>query len=103
MTNRPENRRTINGADLSYMSDDVHRGDLDRGYFDAAPNTTYGDRAPSSGRSADDGMTIFPGDDQGPTRHSDMIEDDGFHRTHGSMEQYGFVRRPGYKTDIERN
>lgn len=104
MTDRPENRRTINGADLDYMHDDVKRGDLDRGFFDAGPDTKYGDRPPggSEGGEGNGTMPMLYGGGYGVTRRQGMIEDEGFHETHGDHSEHGFVRRPTYRSDIER-
>jgi len=40
---------------------------------------------------------------EGGTLHAGMIEPDGFRRKHGDIGEFGFVRRPLHKTDVERN
>jgi hypothetical protein len=98
---RAEIRKTLGDADLGYL-DDVQEGDISRGYFAAAPEGNY--------EGSLDGDTYIEFDDDGKmteheagTMHAGQLEADGYRGTHGNLGEYGFVRRPLHKTDVERN
>ncbi len=74
-------KNTLGGTRFGSSLKDLADGDLAHGYFDAAPSSDYGAR----------------------TRHAGHIEEAGYTGSHGSQGEYGFVRRPLYKSDVERN
>lgn len=81
--------------------DDVGAADLERGYFDAAPEGNYeGSLAPA--QTVYDFETGEVTEKHVGTMHPGKLEPDGFVRTHGDQDQYGFVRRPMYRSDVER-
>lgn len=103
-----EIKRSLGDADLSHL-DDMSGDDWDC-CFDAAPPGNYEGSLANVGRHLDPGRGIsslggsFPlmGDGEG-TLHAGHLEPDGFERTHGKYDEYGFVRRPRYGSDVERN
>lgn len=76
---------TLNGSRGS--RGDVSDADIERGYSDAFPTTHY------DGNPNDDEMADWP-------MSMDMAEP---RKTHGMQDEYGFVKRPCWRTDVERN
>ena len=74
---------TLNGSRGSRR--DTSDADISRGYSDAFPTTHY-DGNPNADETADWPM--------------DMAEP---RKTHGMQDEYGFVKRPCWRTDVERN
>lgn len=97
-------QRTIGNTEFGGSLDDESDTDLERGYSDAMPASTYEG-------SLDPTVTYDYGDFdeppvrvEGGTRHAGFLEpDDAPRRHHGDMGQFGFVRRPERKSDVERN
>ncbi len=80
---------------------EVRDGDYDRGYHDAAPVGNYeASLGDDVGYDFSDGKMT---ERKVGTMHAGQIEDDGYRAQHGDMDQFGFVRRPTHKTDVERN
>lgn len=103
MAERREIKATLGDASLGHL-DDMADGDYSRGYFDAGPEGNY------EGSLSADCYYEFPED--GPmvkhcagTKHQGMIEPDGYRASHpGDLPgEYGFVRRPVRRSDVERN
>ncbi len=92
---------TVGDTQFGSSLDDLAKGDLERGYFDAGPRGNYeGSLDPTVTYDySDDGMERV----EGGTLHAGMIEPDMFKATHGSKSEYGFVRRPERGSDVERN
>lgn len=102
MAENRDTRNTLGDADLGYLEGDVASGDLGRGFYDAAPRGNYeGSLEPPV--PVYDFETGRVEERHEGTLHAGQIEPDGFVRNHGDMDQYGFVRRPYWKTDVERN
>lgn len=89
--------------DLEYLSrDGVDADCLADGFTDASPTGNYeGSLEPPVERyDFDEGKmetvphpgTQWPGD----------LEPDGFEARHGELDQYGFLRRPMHRSDVER-
>lgn len=98
---RKDIRNTLGDADLGYLDGDVADGDLGRGYYDAGPRGNYEG-------SLDPTVTHWLTEDgierrEGGTLHPGQIEPDGYYPTHGDLDQYGFVRRPRGRTDVEHH
>ncbi len=102
MKDDAETKATLGDADLGYLNDDVQDGDLSRGHYDAAPRGNYEGslEPPMQIYDFDSGEVV---EKHRGTRHAGHIEPDGFERTHGDQDQYGFVRRPTHRSDVERN
>ncbi len=100
MAKRPEIHRSLGDASVGHLKD-MEAGDFDRGYFDAAPEGNY------EGSLSSDCYYDLTEDGVerrcAGTKHPGMIEADGFRRTHGEDDEYGFVRRPMHRHDVERN
>lgn len=103
MAERGDVRNTLAGADVRNSTKDLKDGDLGRGFFDPAPTDSYEG-------SLDMPMTEFDmktGEmrevHRGTIRPGQMEAESDFKRTHGMMDEYGFVRRPCCKGDVERN
>ncbi len=86
MAERSEIQNTLGGTQFGTALKDLADGDLSRGYFDASPlpQNTEGYMA-------------------GEVHVIDDLEGEGFRRTHGRYDEYGFVRRPTSRGDVERN
>lgn len=98
MKRREETENTLRATNFGSSLDKLEGGDLERGYFDAGPKGNY----ESSLEHPDNDGALFPVS-RGGTRHAGHIEPDGYYKMHGTLDQWGFVRRPNYKTDVERN
>lgn len=91
---------TLGGTPIGGGRDDMESGDYSRGYYDAAPVGNYeGSLSPDVSYDFRDGKMI---ERKLGTLHPGMIEADGFVRTHGDMDEWGFVRRPTRRSDVER-
>ena len=97
-------RKPMAGAeDLGYLEGDASIADCERGYSDGSPRGNYeGSLDTRKDWGWDAGSEAFVERSAG-TLHAGQIEADGFRRTHGEMDEYGFVRRPTYKIDVERS
>ena len=95
-------KNTLRGADLGKSAGDAKNDDLERGYYDAAPGDSYEG-------SLEPGMPVYDIDSgkviekhRGTMRPGSVEPDSDFERRHGQMDEYGFVRRPTYRGDVER-
>ena len=102
MAERDEIKNTIDGTNFGSSLKDLEYGDLSEGCWSAGPEGNYegsldSDRGLVCGK---DGSfkTVSRG-----TRHAGHLEADGYYEKHGDLDQWGFVRRPCYDTDVERN
>lgn len=68
--------------DTANLGDSLKDGDIERGFAEADPPT-----------SPEDPLSFLGGPPQ----------DSGFKKNHGYDDEYGFIRRPMYKSDVERN
>ena len=84
MAERDSIQNTLGGTQFGSSLKDLADGDLSRGYFDASPEGSEGYMA-------------------GEVHVIDDLEGEGFRRTHGRFDEYGFIRRPSYRGDVERN
>lgn len=79
-------KNTIGNTQFGSSLKDLEDGDLERGYFDASPESPgYEENVPA-----------------GPVRHPEHIDSDQFQGEHGMHGEYGFVRRPLYRSDVDR-
>ncbi len=94
MKDKSEIAASIGGTKFGTSLKDLDEGDFSRGYYDAAPEGNY------------EGSLEADGFEQG-TLHAGFIEADGYRKSHGWDDEYGFVRRPHYGEgdggDVERN
>ncbi len=88
-------RNTVGNTQFGSSLKDLEDGDLARGYFNAAPKGNY----EASLMDRDEDMW----GDYGGTLHPGQLEADGYREKHGTDDEYGFVRRPRHRTDIERS
>lgn len=97
----PEIKKTLSKAGDSLESSlgDAGQEEAATGRWDAGPEGNYEGGLRDN---KEDGLSL-PGTPRFGTRHAGFIEADGFHREHGNENEYGFVRRPTYKSDIEPN
>lgn len=97
---KTDTKNALAGAtDLEKSRGDASQDDLDRGYYNGAPEGNYEGGLRDN---AEDGLNL-PGYPRQGTRHAGYIQPDGFNATHGNEGEYGFLRRPSYKSDIEPN
>lgn len=95
-----EHDATLDGVqdiDGSLGRHDAKRGDLESGRFNAAPEGNYEGGLYDN---KEDGLNL-PGIPRHGTRHAGFLEADGFYESHGNENEYGFLRRPSYKSDVE--
>lgn len=103
MNDRRNIANTLAGSDTSRSRGDCSESDLARGYSDAAPTENFE-------ASLTDPITTYEMCDGKFTERevrrlparAGMIEHDGFERTHGCHDEYGFIRRPTHGGDVER-
>ena len=80
----------------------VTKAELDRGTVEATPSGDY------EGELGDDRMWEQNADGEFVERkvgtlHQGQIEADGWQKNHAPQDEYGFVRRPTRRYDVERN
>ena len=101
MAEKPEIANTLDGTSFGTSLKDVKDGDLSDGFFNAAPVDNYeGSLDPDMYYEFDDDGHMT--EHRAGTLHAGHIEADGFRATHGDNDEYGFVRRPLNKSDVER-
>ena len=89
---------TLGDTQFGTSLKDTKDGDLERGYSDAGPEGNYeGSLDPTVTYDFDDGKMERL---EGGTLHPGHIEPDMYRARHGN---YGFVRRPNDRSDVERN
>lgn len=86
MAEKNDIANTVDGTQFGSSLKDLADGDLSRGYFTQGFDDEYEEGVPA-----------------GPIRHPGHIESERYRETHGLNEEYGFVRRPTYRSDVERN
>lgn len=87
MAENDDIKNTLRGSlPLGDTVKDLASGDLSRGYFTQGFDDEFEEGQPA-----------------GPVRHQGHIENERFREDHGEHDEYGFVRRPLYRSDIERN
>ena len=96
-------QNTLGGTEFGSSLKDLKDGDLGRGYFNAEPEGNYeGSLDPSIVYDCS-GPGLECERLEGGTLHDGFIEPDMNRARHGDLDEYGFLRRPENKSDVERN
>lgn len=100
--NRDIKNTLAGSSDLEKSRGDASQDDLERGYYDGAPKGDY--EAGLETRTDGLNMGMYSFETKRATRHAGFIEADStFKPKHGEDDEYGFVRRPTHKSDLEPN
>ena len=99
---KKDQMNTMHGTDLGSSVSGFSEADLARGFCDAGPRGNYeGSLDPTVTYDYDEHGDMIRL--EGGTKHPGMLEPDMFKETHGALKEYGLVRRPERRSDVERN
>jgi len=80
----------------------VSAADMERGWIDETPKDSYEGSLTPPRLDWDADTGDFAERHQGIQWEGELESGSDFDRRHGMQDEYGFVRRPKHKTDVER-
>lgn len=85
MAERNDIQNTVGDTQFGSSLKDCEDGDLSRGYCTAGFDERYEEDMPA-----------------GPVRIPGQMSSESYREEHGMHDEYGFVRRPNFRSDVER-